>query len=274
MLTSISDDCPYHQCDGTGLIHMRHTQTNYEKLVICPCREEKQRERELREISKIPEAFENATINSFDIHVYEEEENKDKARAAKLAAANFVRHYESFQSAGKGLYLFSRKNGSGKTRLACSIANALMREYNTKVHFTTTLDLLDNIRKTYGNGSSFSFEEVIDMYKTVDVLILDDIGVENVTPWVVEKFTQILNERMERKKVTIFTSNIEVDLLDFTTKSHYKEEFDDDESERIVSRISKMSVEVEMPEENVREYQVIEENKDFAELLMDNEGWS
>lgn len=248
---------------------MQHTQTMLEKLAICPCREEKQRERELRQISQIPSSFENATINSFDVNIYKEQENVEIAIAAKLSAINFIKHYDTFRKAGKGLYLYSRTKGSGKTRLACSIANALMSQHKVKVHFTTTLDLLDNIKKTFGNGSNFSFEEVIEMYKTVEVLILDDIGVENVTPWVVEKFTQILNERMESKRVTIFTSNIEVSFLDFSTKNYFKEEVDKHESERIVSRISKMAVEVEMPEENVREYQALEENEEFLKLLIE-----
>jgi DNA replication protein DnaC len=269
MLSAISDDCPYHQCDGTGLIHMRHTQTFEEKLVICPCKEEKRKDRELREISKIPEAFADATINSFDVYMYKKEENIDIARSAKLAAMNYVRYFETFKKAGKGLYLYSKTKGSGKTRLACSIANALVKEYNVKTHFTTTLDLLDNIRKTYGNGSTFSSEEVIEMYKTIDVLILDDIGVENVTPWVVEKFTQILNERMERKNITIFTSNIEVSNLNFNTQ--HTDRVDTNETTRIVSRISKMAVEIQMPEENVREYLAKEENKELGKLLMDLE---
>ncbi|WP_240456745.1 ATP-binding protein [Virgibacillus halodenitrificans] len=239
----------------------------YEKLAICPCREEKQKDRELREISQIPKSFEDATINSFNVFIYNED-NVDIAKSAKIQAANFVKHFDTFKKAGKGLYLYSSIKGSGKTRLACSIANALMKQHNVKVHFTTTLDLLDNIRKTYGNGSSFSFEEIIDMYKSVDVLVLDDIGVENVTPWAVEKFTQILNERMEKKNVTIFTSNIDVGSLDFKTKNYYKEDFYDNESERIVSRISKMAVEVAMPEENVREYQAEEENREFSKILI------
>lgn len=249
---------------------MRHTQTMYEKLSVCPCREEKQRDIELRRISQIPKSYVGVTINSFDVHIYESEENVDIAKAAKLSAVNFINHFDTFQEAGKGLYLYSRTKGSGKTRLACSIANALMKQHNVKVHFTTTLNLLDNIKKTFGGASSFTTEEVIDMYKTVDVLILDDIGLENVTPWVVEKFTQILNERMEGKKVTIFTSNIEVGLLDFTTKNYNKDGLDEHESDRIVSRISKMAVEVELPDENIREYEAEEENEEFLKLLIKN----
>lgn len=267
-LTPITDDCPYQKCDGTGLIHMHNTGSFQDKLVICKCKEEKQREREIREISKIPPSFQDSKIDTFDINLYEAEENRELAFSTKLAAKNFVKHFDKFREVGKGLYIFSKTKGSGKTRLACSVGNALMNVHKVKVHFTTTTDLLDNIRKTFGQDSQYTSDEIIEMYRSVDVLIMDDIGLENVTAWVVEKFTQILNDRMEQKKVTIFTSNLIVGELDFRKKNDFKKENEnDDGTERIISRINKMSIEIALPEENVRDILAEEENEDLSKLL-------
>lgn len=232
------------------------------KLVICPCKEEKERERKLRELSRIPEVFRDATIKSFDINLYENEESRVVAAEAKRATANFISNYDKFRELGKGLYFYSQKKGSGKTRLACSLANALMNIHNEKVHYTTTSDLLDNIRSTFNDESEFNADELIQMYRNVNVLILDEIGLEKVTPWVVEKFTQILNHRMENKKVTIFTSNVNINNLNFSTGKD-----DKNETERIVTRIKKMAIPIDLPEENVRDLISDQENDELANIL-------
>jgi DNA replication protein DnaC len=246
---------------------MENSLTLESKLVICPCKEERMRERKIREISRIPETYQEATIKSFDTNIYKTEENRTYAEEARHAAVQFIKNFDKFRELGKGLYFYSHTKGSGKTRLVCSIANALMSVHNVKVHFTTTADLLDNIRMTFNEHSEFNANELMQMYRTIDVLILDDLGVEKVTPWVVEKFTQILNDRMENKRVTLFTSNVNIERLNFETG---KDELRN-ETERIITRIKKMAIQIQMPEENVRDRLSKEENSALLELLFGDE---
>lgn len=64
--------------------------------------------------------------------------------------------------------------------------------------------------------------ETIELLKTTDLLVFDDIGAENLNPWARDHVMgSILNYRMNRKP-TFYTSNYELDALEkhfsFTNK--------------------------------------------------------
>ena len=98
--------------------------------------------------------------------------------------------------------------------MAISIGNALMKVKRKGVKYTTTIDLLDEIKKTFDKDSEVTESELIESIKKIDVLILDDVGVENPTPWVKTIFYSILDGRMDNNKITIFTSNMSMEELD------------------------------------------------------------
>lgn len=261
-LTSISDDCPYKQCDGTGLIWIKDHEKQTEYMRECKCKELKAFQRKLTN-AQLPSEFKEATINSFSIDIYGEQKSKERAATAKRIASNFVKKFELLQQQGKGLYIHSSTKGSGKTRLAASILNAIVKVHDSKetplsVYYSSTADLLAEIKKTFDKESKVKTSDLIDSVKNVDLLVLDDIGVEMVGDWVEETFTRILDYRLQNLKVTIFTSNLEIDALD----SKYK-------SGRISSRVEKMTYPVKMPEEKIRSVLAQKENEDLLSLLLE-----
>lgn len=242
--------CPYNNCDGSGMILNSENNT----ATICKCYYDSIVDKKL-EFANIPKEFEELTINSFRIDLYEKDESRQKAIVAKKMAANFIKNYETFQEEGKGLYLYSEVKGSGKTRMAASIGNALIKVKRVGVKYTTTLDLLSEIKKTFDKDSEVSESEIIESIKKVDVLILDDVGVENPTSWVKSIFYSILDGRMNNKKVTIFTSNLSMDQL----------QHDD----RLKSRIEKMALPIEFPNESIRGKLAKSENEELQRLLLE-----
>ena len=53
-----------------------------------------------------------------------------------------------------------------------------------------------------------AFERKVRGLKQIDILVLDDIGGESVTGWSRDEILlPLLDERMEKGKVTLFTSN-------------------------------------------------------------------
>lgn len=240
-------------CDGSGTI------ARYDEVVgfiggHCKCMKDIVYENKLK-FAKIPEEFEKLTINSFRTD-YQSVEAQGIAKMAKGAAAKFIKQYEVFEEQGKGLYFYSDIKGSGKTRLAISVGNALMKVRGVRVRYITTLDLLDEIKRTYNKGSEETETDVIGAIKAVDCLILDDVGLEDgERPWVKEKMFQILDYRMTRKKVTIFTSNVPMSRL----------KHDD----RIKNRIERMAVPVMMPEESKRSQLAEEENAELSKILFE-----
>lgn len=245
-----TSSCPYSKCDGSGIIIDKETNTG----TMCKCHYDQILDRKLQ-FANIPEVFKDLTINSFDTNLYLKEENRVKAIAVKKMAADYIRKFETFQEKGKGLYFYSKVKGSGKTRMAISVGNALMKVERLGVKYTTTIDLLDEIKKTFDKDSEITESKLIGSIKKVDILILDDVGVENPTPWVKTIFYSILDGRMDNKKITIFTSNLSLDQL----------QHDD----RLKSRIEKMAIPIHFPEESVRSKLAKLENEELQKLLLE-----
>lgn len=221
--------------------------------MMCKCYYDSITNKKL-EFANIPEVFKGLTINSFRIDAYLKDESKSKAIVAKKMAVNFIKNFETFQEEGKGLYLYSNTKGSGKTRMAVSIGNAIMNVKRLGVKYTTTMDLLSEIKNTFNSDSQITESELVNSIKEIDVLILDDVGVENPTNWVRSMFYSILDARMDNNKITIFTSNLSIDQL----------KHDD----RLKSRIEKMAIPIEFPEESIRSEMAKSENEELQRLLL------
>ena len=126
---------------------------------------------------------------------------------AKSYAKNFKHIQKDPESQEKNGLLITGPKGTGKTHLAAAIANQLMAE-GVPVIFATMIDLLAKIKASFETkGAAATEDEVMRLYKTADLLIIDDIGKEQPTEWALAKIYQIINARYEDYKPVIITSN-------------------------------------------------------------------
>lgn len=251
-ILNASSNCIYGECDGSGLSLVVDEDTGNSFGKYCRCRDTVLQEKRLK-FANIPKEFLGLTIKSFDINLYNSHISRQKATLAKKAAVNFVNNYEIFEEKGKGLYFYSNSKGSGKTRLAVSIGNALITTKGVGVKFIRTLDLLSEIKRTWNKDSECTESELINAIIGVQCLILDDIGVEKESLWVNEVFYSILDHRMTKRKITLFTSNSNIEELKY--------------DERIKSRIEKMAMPIYLPDESIRSALAKEENEELIGVL-------
>lgn len=219
----------------------------------CDCLEKRIANNRLT-FANIPNAFKDLTIKSFDTDIYKTTNGRQQALNVKKMCYNYVKNYELMQAKGKGLYLYSEVKGSGKTRMAVSIANALINNKNVRARFATSLQILEEIKNTYNKDNNETESKLIKELSSVDVIIIDDLGVEQEKSWVNEKFYSIINSRMLENKVTIFTSNCKIEKL----------KLDD----RIKNRVAKMTIQIEFPAESIRGYIAKSENKELINFLL------
>ncbi|MBY4957495.1 primosomal protein DnaI [Streptococcus suis] len=111
----------------------------------------------------------------------------------------------------KGLYLYG-DFGIGKSFLMAYMAHRL----STNCHLSTTIlhypTFVVDIKNAIKDGS---VKERIDEIKLAQVLVLDDIGAEQHSPWVRDDVLQvILQYRMQENLPTFFTSNFSFDELE------------------------------------------------------------
>jgi DNA replication protein DnaC len=186
--------CPI--CKGIGyyVMDVPIDSPQFGVLMICPCKQQEKDERiatEVRRLSNIGD-FEGKTFENFDPHVRGVGE-------AYTYAREYAIHMQGW------LVLFGNY-GCGKTHLAAAIANtALSRHF--RVLFANVPDLLDHLRSTFGPDSDVGYDVRFEAIREIPLLILDDLGTENTTPWAREKLYQIINHRYNRKLPTVITSN-------------------------------------------------------------------
>ena len=248
--------CPYGECDGSEII-ITADENGIQVAKPCRCSELRIMKNKLK-FANIPAEFENLTIKSFSTDMYDAEESIIIARNIKKIAIQFVKRFEEMKQSGKGLYLFGETKGSGKTRMAVSIGNALISQCNADVKFVTTLNLIEEIKSTWDNidkrDSGKTQSKLLAAIKEIEVLILDDFGTEKPTSWVNEIFYNILNDRMTANKITIFTSNCRIESL-----RH---------DERIVNRLPKMAIPIGFPEESIRTALAQSENEEILKSFL------
>ncbi len=106
----------------------------------------------------------------------------------------------------KGWLVLLGGYGCGKTHLAAAIANYRIALGHSAL-FVVVADLLDHLRATYAPTSATSYDERLEEIRDAPLLILDDLGAHNTTPWAQEKLFQILNHRYNSRLPTVITSN-------------------------------------------------------------------
>lgn len=102
--------------------------------------------------------------------------------------------------------------------------------------------MLMDIKKSY-DGDRVSEAEILDIYKTVDLLIIDDLGKEQCSDWSMSTLYSILNDRYEDMKPVIVTTNYGAeDLIRALTPRG----FDNGKIVTIISRLRETSTAITM----------------------------
>lgn len=215
--------------------------------MACRCdREKMAREKERQkqmEIERLKKNCFNSIIQwSYTFENYQGEENQ-----SLIIAKNFVKDYEEMKKENIGL-LFYGSVGSGKTYLACSIANSLIEQYQIGVKIRNFVQIINELQK---GGFDFDKNAYVESLVNTSVLILDDLGIERDTSYAKEQVYNIVNNRYLKQKPTIFTTNLSYDTIQNCKDSV--------EYQRIYSRIIEMCIPVMVVGDDFRK--VIQKDK-------------
>lgn len=105
-----------------------------------------------------------------------------------------------------GLYFWGNI-GAGKTHTATAVCNELIERYCVQVYFVNLWDVADRVKKTFGKEKANLDGTLFEEMRKCELLVLDDIGVENVSDWLAEQIYLVINFRYENNKPIIATSN-------------------------------------------------------------------
>lgn len=172
------------------------------KLYPCVCRTQATEQRNLEDLYRLSnlDAFQSKVFANYDPEV-------PGATEAYYAAADYATQPE-------GWLLMLGGYGTGKTHLAASIANYVVQDHQMQVYFAVAPDLLHYLRSAYAPNTDTTYDERFEQIRSVYLLIIDDLGAEQTTPWAAEKLYQIFNHRYNYRLPTVITSNVDLDRLD------------------------------------------------------------
>ena len=183
--------CPL--CRGVGRlrIDVPYGDPSFGKSVPCSCSEERQTslcQQQRRQAANL-DAFRESTFKTFNARL-------PGVQEAFLESVEFAAHPQ-------GWLLLVGTCGCGKTHLAAAIANQLL-DSGATVFFTTVPDLLDTLRAAFVSPERYT--QLFALVREVELLVLDDLGAQQPSPWSNEKLLQILNYRAMYTLPTIITA--------------------------------------------------------------------
>ena len=129
----------------------------------------------------------------------------DQNSRTKLAAEKFISDFKNFKNG----IIFEGESGTGKTHISMAICNELLKE-NIPIIFGTLTELVEKYAKFYNNHTD---SELTKLYTKVDLLVIDNLGVEPMNDWLLAKLFTIINERILNELPYIITTNYDRDKL-------------------------------------------------------------
>lgn len=188
---------------------------------------------------EMPKEIKKACMKDIDIS------DKNRVKAIKFLK-DFYDKYG--QKAVKGCFLHG-SFGSGKSYLVAALLNELSKKgYSVIMMYYP--EMLRKLKESFSIDDAFS--DYMRELKTVDLLLIDDIGAETVSAWNRDEVLgTILQARMDNKLPTFFTSNFTIEELE----GHFISSKGNDDivkARRIMERIKFMTTDIEIISENRR----------------------
>lgn len=129
-----------------------------------------------------------------------------------------------------GLFLHGAGTGNGKTYAACAIAQSFIVARTRRavvsgkpaghlVQFVNAVELLDALRRGFDDDAAArSAARVVERIEKAQLVVIDDLGAQKPSEWVVERFYSIINGVWTRKskQTLIVTSNMSLQALEMT----------------------------------------------------------
>jgi DNA replication protein DnaC len=191
----VEQECP--DCDGYGYI------VTDNDVRICHCLAERQLRKRLKK-ANIPKRYQSKTLDNFKA-------DTDQRRNAHHRVRKFVKEFDVSTERG-GLFLLGAA-GTGKTHLAVAALKELVEVGHTGL-FYNSASLIRDFRNRVGGSITEEESDRLNRLVSVDILVIDDLGVTRLSDFVREQTYSIIDQRYSENKTLIVTSNLNMKELE------------------------------------------------------------
>lgn len=222
--------------------------------VLCDC--EKERDKQEREAERQREfadrikKYRNMGFPQSQMKDWTFENDDRNNEKLSNMAQRYVDNFDTFYKDGKGLLLYGDV-GTGKTYIACMIANALI-DKGEAVLVTNFARVLSTLQ---GN---FNKQEYLDSLNQFKLIIIDDLGVERGTEYAKELVYNIIDSRYRAGKPMIITTNLSLQKM--ATES-------DIANKRVYDRILERCYPIEVAGDSRRMKKLLNSREGMKEIL-------
>jgi len=151
----------------------------------------------------IPMRFKGRTLSKYEVRHGQQQRN------VLMSAVDFVRNFTVEE--GHSMFLFGG-TGCGKTHIAAAIAMGVVsRGFTAK--FVSLIGFLSKVKSTYSPSSPVSYDEIMDLFCSPDLLVIDDVGIKMETSNDRSVLYDLINRRYQDEKSIVLTSNLNIDEL-------------------------------------------------------------
>ena len=204
-------------CNDTGYI-----QDENNKSIMCHCL--KQRLLNLSYNKSNLSDIKSKTFDNFNLNLFSDEVNakKNKIKCSprqnilniKNASIKFIENFDDLEE--KNLF-FCGNTGLGKTYMSNAIANEILKKGKTVLYQTAPVLLETVIDGKFNKYKNQNADEFYKNVLTVDLLIIDDLGTENINSMTVSELFTILNTRIlnlnNKPTKTIISTNLSIEQI-------------------------------------------------------------
>ena len=190
--------------------------TGYVNSSICTCLKQKilnieYNKSNINNINK--ETFETFNLdfysNKIDMAKYNSDISpRENVKNIKNISLNFIKCFDDINE--KSL-IFTGNSGIGKTFLSNAIAHELLKLEKTVLYQTSPI-LFDTIIN-YRFGKNDISKSIYENIYNVDLLIIDDLGTENLNSIVLSEIFNVINTRLLNNKKTVISTNLSLNDL-------------------------------------------------------------
>jgi DNA replication protein DnaC len=212
---AVNPVCPV--CLGARFVHplLPSGEPDYSRLISCKCARHQIDRKKMQRLQAISNLG-NLSDLTFDNLIPTGRSNDPVSQKLFQLTLDEAR---KFAEDPTGWLVIVGPVGSGKTHLACAVANYRI-SHGHPAFYITAAELLDHLRAAFSPGSEIEYDELFEQIKDSQLLVLDNLNYSATTAWSKGKLDQLLEHRFNAKLPTLITTSTPIEEFENDYAGH------------------------------------------------------